>query len=474
MPDINLTQRLVAKLITQSYQAGAPAFDPAVSKNPSGLATDPDFLAVNPGLKGLTSSLGDVLMPFGSSDLIKELWTWVSADPDAKAFLDGTPDPWGMVVNPAYKGITDAGAINDFPKNDSYCTTANLVPGQTPPCTLDARPYADDMHVAARSAARGDSLAKTLWDVTAIPPGYKKQPTQLTGVRHVMAFTDAATAVRYSLPVAHLRNASGSFVSPTTDALSAGVAAMTPTAVAGVLAPNPTTSSATAYPLTAITYAATVPAVLTGDTRTAFAAFLKYAATTGQQLGLDAGQLPYGYLPLTDAMSWQTLQLATELFAPAPATSTPAPSVTPTKTHAKPSVKPTKPKPSKSVVATSASPAPTARRHAADPRADKRCTRVRAAGDRADHGSGERCGVDGPDEADPATGHHSTRRHDGRRRRASAVRLRAGGQHPCGADGQGAGRRRPLSADHRAGLRRVVRILRTVATSPGQQAFPLN
>ena len=361
VPDINLTQRLVAKLITQSYQSGAPAFDPAVSRNPTSITSDPDFLAVNPGLTGLTASLGDVLMPFGSSDVIQELWTWIDADPDAKAFLDGTPDPWGMVVNPAYRGITDAGAINDFPKNDNYCTTQNVVPGQPPPCTLDDRPYADDMHAGARAAARGDSLNKSFWDLSATPPSYKKVAAQLTGQRHVMAFTDAATAIRYSLPVAHLRNAGGSFVTPTAAAMAAGVADMTPTDVPGVLAPNPTTVDPAAYPLTSVTYAATNPAVLSAASRTAFAAFLRYAATTGQEPGLDSGQLPFGYLPLTDAMSWQTLQVATALFAPAVSTSAPAPSATPTMTPSRtPTQKPT-PKPAKTKATkppTSRSPSP--------------------------------------------------------------------------------------------------------------------
>ena len=33
------------------------------------------------------------------------LTSYINADPDARAWLDGAPDPWGMVVNPNYKGI---------------------------------------------------------------------------------------------------------------------------------------------------------------------------------------------------------------------------------------------------------------------------------------------------------------------------------------------------------------------------------
>jgi hypothetical protein len=345
VPDLNLTQRLVAKLITQSYQQGAATFDPAVAQNPASITADPDFIAVNPGLTGLFSRIGDVLMPFTSSDAVAELWTWINADPEAKAFLDGAPDPWGMTVNPAYKGITDAGVPNDFPKSDAYCQTTGFGGQVQPPiCTLDIRPYANDMHDAARSAARGDTLARTSWDATQTPPSYKKVPAQSIGSRGVMAFTDAATAARYSLPVARLRNAAGQFVAPDAAGLAAGVAAMTQSGVPGVLSANPAATSPAAYPLTAITYAATVPAVLTQDSRTAFASFLKYAATSGQQPGLNVGELPFGYLPLTDAMSWQTLQLATSLFGPRP-TATATPSPTPVKTTAPPKPKPTSPKP---------------------------------------------------------------------------------------------------------------------------------
>ena len=338
VPAINLTPRIVAKLITQSYRLASPALNPKVAKNQPNLVSDPDFVKVNPGLAGLAeASLADVLMPFTSSDAIKELWTWINADKDAKAFLHGAADPWGMKVNPVYKGVADHGAPNDFPKNDQYCQPPTIA-GQTRLCTLDSRPYANDMHDAARSAARGDTLSRAFWDPTAIPPAYKKVPTQLSGKRAVMAFTDAATAARYSLPVAHLLNAAGKFVAPTAPGLAAGLAAMKPSAVKGVLSPNPTSHSAGAYPLTSITYAATVPAALTPASRKSLKTFVRYAVTAGQVPGLDAGQLPYGYLPLTAALSKQAQQMAASLTAPI-VTATPTP--TPTTASPKPTTTPT-------------------------------------------------------------------------------------------------------------------------------------
>ena len=43
-----------------------------------------------------------MLTPSGRSDLAVRLWEYVLADPEAKAWLDGTPDQSGMIVNPWY------------------------------------------------------------------------------------------------------------------------------------------------------------------------------------------------------------------------------------------------------------------------------------------------------------------------------------------------------------------------------------
>jgi hypothetical protein len=354
VPQINLTPRLVAKLLTQSYLQGAPAFDPSITQNPhnvQGLTYDPDFAAANPGLSGLNHGGGDVLMPFAPSDLTQELWSWINGDADARAFLDGAPDPWGMTVNPNYLKLTDTALPNTFPKQDPYCQPAGLDhPGQPPLCTLDARPYANDLHDAARSAARGDSLTRSQYDPTAIPPHYTKAPPQISGAVSVMAFTDAATAARYSLPVARLRNSAGQYVAPTTASLTAGVAGMVPSGVDGVLAPNPQATDPAAYPLTSITYAATVPANISAAARTSYADFLQYAVTGGQQPGVDVGTLPFGYAPLTQQLITQAINAEISLRNyTAPTSGSPSP----TKSRPQPPPTLTKPRP------TTKSPAPT-------------------------------------------------------------------------------------------------------------------
>jgi hypothetical protein len=84
----------------------------------------------------------------------------------------------------------------------------------------------------------------------------------LPGKRTLLVVVDAATATRYGLPTATLRNTAGQFVAPTTQGLLAGEAAMKPSTVPGVLASDPSASDPAAYPLTALSYAVTSPSTL--------------------------------------------------------------------------------------------------------------------------------------------------------------------------------------------------------------------
>ena len=117
-----------------------------------------------------------------TSDAATALWKWVLADPEAKKWLDGTPDEWGMKVNPIYSTIAANNsngapfgnpAPHSFPKSDPYCydsgQTAVGSPAQTarPICVLDWSPYTLTMQAAARAAGSANSGAKTTLDPTA-------------------------------------------------------------------------------------------------------------------------------------------------------------------------------------------------------------------------------------------------------------------------------------------------------------------
>ena len=340
LKDLNLSARLVAKLLTQSYQLGVHPSAPSVKGNPPDLLRDPDFLALNPTFNDLfLPGLASPLEPLGLTDVFAQLWTWVDSDTAAHAFLQGQPDPWGMKVNTNYVKLDLP--RSDLPKSDLFCAT--IVATQPPLCTLNAHPYAADLHDAARAASRGDTLSRAVWDPTATPPVYKKGLPQLSGSRLVLAITDTASAERYRLPMAKLLNAAGNLVAPTTASLLAGAAAMTATSTPGVLQGDPKSASAEAYPLTSLTYAATVSAALDAPARKDYVNLLRYAAGAGQTPGLDPGQLPPGYAPLPEALRLQTLRAAAALATPPVAAPELTPEAAPVPTAATAPTAPTTP-----------------------------------------------------------------------------------------------------------------------------------
>lgn len=327
---LRLTPRLVAKLLTESYKDGNSRFAESTAKNPENLGRDPEFIRHNPDYTGLDfgGRLGDALVPQPLADTTRQLWEWVAQDPAAREFLTGVPDNAGtygdrayagMAVNPHYKDL--ALPVDSFPKSDPYCQPFDDRPS-FPLCIQDKHPYASDMHAAARAASRGDTLARTSWDATATPPAYKKDPPQPTGARAVLAVTDTATADRYGLVRAELLNAAGRFVAPEPAGLIAAAGARKPGAEGaegadGISSPDPAAKDPAAYPLTVLTYAATVPADLTVAEGKDYGSLLAYAADRGQTPGVAAGTLPHGYAPLPEALRARTREAARKVTAEA-------------------------------------------------------------------------------------------------------------------------------------------------------------
>lgn len=348
---LKLTPRLVAKLLTQSYRNGSATPVAAMAKNPARVESDPEFQALNPDFKkintgGSSNAVFTIITALNPVDVNELVWTWIGGDAEARDFLSGKPDPSGMVVNPEYKNLDLV--RSDFPKLDESCRPG---PGATPPppplCGLDLFPYANDMHESVRAAFRGDTLAKTEFDAGAIPPVYKKPPqTQPKGKRAIMVVSDTATAARLDLPMALLRNAAGKFVEPSTKNLLAGVAAMKASSTPGVLTPDPNAKGADVYPLTSVSYVATIPAATeVGATpaaaaklRKVYAGFLAYAAGPGQKPGTQPGSLPLGYAPMPKALVDRALAAQKAITTYAPASTKPKPTPKPTP---KPKPKPT-------------------------------------------------------------------------------------------------------------------------------------
>ena len=365
---LKLTPRLVAKILTQSYAGGAPAQNPRLEQRvkvagrtttliestvPASLGTDPEFVRLNPDLASISTTMSDALVPYIPADSVSLLWQWVNSDKAARDFLDGKPNfdsPWfsdcgqsanatrclGPIdctkftdakgvngcptyVNPSYKGIGLPQSV--IPKQDNWCLTRDLLP---PLCTLDLTPYANGLTDTANAASRGDSLSRTIYNGIS----YSKGPVQAPGARNLMALTDTASAARFALTMASLRNGAGEFVQPTNASMSKAVSAMKPDA-SGVLVPDPTTKTAGAYPLTTVSYAVVNRDALTAVSRAAYADFVTFAATSGQVPGTTRGTLPEGYLPLTASLKRAALSAAVEISTPVPAPP-PVPTQSPT------------------------------------------------------------------------------------------------------------------------------------------------
>ena len=343
---INLTPRLVAKLLTQSYRAqfypGSPPRSYAwVARNPSDISTDPDFLAFNPEFTELRSAAGvassGLVVEQQSADANYELWRWILADGEARAWLDGAPDPSGMRVNPYYSTSAKLNVSgtpfappppSNFPKSDPYCWTPppNDAVG-TPPqlarslCTLDWSPYVLSMRDAASSTRSANTGSRTTFNPGAPGPAqaWSADGPQATGASWVMSVTDTAHASRFGLQSASLSRAGDdgsnrSFVAPTETTLLAGEKSMVSTPTAGVRAANPATVAANAYPLTLLTYGVTIPAALDASARADYADYLAYAAGAGQKSGTGIGDLPLGYAPLPPDLRAQTAAASATLL----------------------------------------------------------------------------------------------------------------------------------------------------------------
>ncbi|MGP4013329.1 hypothetical protein [Streptomyces sp. 4N124] len=329
--DMKLTPRLVAKMLTHSYVRDVPWSNICnvqgesctaehLKGNPLYYTKDPEFLALNPDFEQLPGGQQpmSLMVPITTSDTTRVIWNWLQSDREARDFLSGKPDPFGMRVNPYFQDLdlAENSTLTDFPKVDPTTTRAIGAAGDNPlTYTLtDLDPYSTDLHDGAVKARRGNNGSTTFEGVDANTNQRKLVNIAPTaGQRTVMAVVDAASAVRYGLQTAALRNADGKFVKPSTSTMLKGVEAMRPwSGEASVLKADPARAKGQAYPLTAVTYAM---ASVNQDAaaRKAYAQFIRYASGPGQTPGLSAGELPPGYAPLPAKLRTQARNAAAAL-----------------------------------------------------------------------------------------------------------------------------------------------------------------
>lgn len=357
--DLRLTPRLLAKLLSESYltwpplkddlsrpddkknpKNNVPAAYKAIAGNPLTITQDPEFIALNPKVgqnTGYPEGAASLLALSGQSDVMYALTQYLNADPEARAFLDGKPDPWGMRVNPGYRHI--ALPIESWPLLDSY--VPSLAFAGSPAyraCLMNAdhvvmpQPFLQmvsspvtSLQTTAQNVQYGIVNSATKC-VELLNPGgdvvsgsFKPEGRDAVGNRFVLALTALADGPRYGLRSAALQTDSvvpdlsakftddhgRDFVTPTDASLRAAMA---------VTAPDDTTHTwpisyqtlrakrgASAYPGTMVVYAAVPTTGLDHAVARDLGELLEFAATDGQQTGLGQGQLPPGYLPMTSA-----------------------------------------------------------------------------------------------------------------------------------------------------------------------------
>lgn len=280
--NLKLNARLVAKLVTASYRAGANA---ATLGNPVNIFRDKEFLALNPGVDWPGGAPGNHPLLLGDiSDTTVALTRWLSADPDARAFLAGAPDPWGMKVNTNYADY--AVPFDSFPLLDQNQTST-----YQPIQGLDA-------------VARQLSIAQFPGFITQLEGEVTttvKPPRQNPGRREVIGIIDAASAANFRLSAAALQNGAGKYVEPDQAGFLAGIAASKPNADGVTRQVDHASKNPAAYPLTLLVSSA-LPVTAEKPVRAAMARYLDYVAGDGQVEGTAVGDLPEGHAPLTTAL----------------------------------------------------------------------------------------------------------------------------------------------------------------------------
>jgi hypothetical protein len=346
---LRMTPRLIAKLLTMSYPGERFVQDEytALRTNPLDMSLDPEFQALNPGItKGVNNnvSASTILSLSSDSDVMRSLTAYLNADKETRAWLDGSPDPWGMKVNPNYAKI--ALPVQTWPQLDTfepksyYATGLNfcLQSSPAPFLPLIASPTIRMSNITyAMQFANATSQVNCVQPIVGSTEGLKLAAggRQSPGFRFVLGLTSLADSARYALDTAALQTtvAAGTpakftndtgrtFVSPTDAGLRAAGRLLTPDVKAGLwdlpVARIVTQDAAkAAYPGAMVVYAAVPTLGLPATDAKAYSALLSWAATTGQTPGTTNGTLPPGYLPLTAANGFQSLASYTALAATA-------------------------------------------------------------------------------------------------------------------------------------------------------------
>jgi hypothetical protein len=220
------------------------------------------------------------------------------------AFIHGHPDPWGMRVNPYYKGVKLP--VSTWPLLDTWVnkTTNNscLNAAQTAYLPLMANPVSS-LRLVATALLYNWPYVGTGCTGT----GTQNDPFQLgrvapegIGNRLILGVVTLGDAARYGLPVARLQAAPGRFVAPDDAGMRSALqlAKPSPGLKPFSLDQSAIRGSKAAYPGTMVVYTAAKTQGLPAATADDVAQFIRVSTSEGQVPGRGNGRLADGYLPI--------------------------------------------------------------------------------------------------------------------------------------------------------------------------------
>ncbi|MCW2750880.1 MAG: hypothetical protein JWR83_1990, partial [Aeromicrobium sp.] len=315
---LKLNPRLLAKLLTQSYTGSSlGAQHPGMATNPLSVNLDPEFQALNPGLDTFArEAAATVLSMSDSSDVIKTLTTYIADDPEAQSFIEGNPDPWGMVVNPSYANIKLP--VSEYPLLDQF------VPTSAQECLIqNPAPYFGELAAPVNTFAKIAEALLDAWPNTQTKcdgAGNASEPFKVgridrqgIGTRFMLGIVSLGDAARFGLRTASLQTSSTAsqtkkitddsgrtFVTPTTKSILAAVRTAKNQGVNKAFSLNldRVLKAPGAYPGTMVVYTTAKTSGLKKSEATKVAQFIRTATTEGQVSGSGNGKLPDGFVPI--------------------------------------------------------------------------------------------------------------------------------------------------------------------------------
>jgi hypothetical protein len=322
---MKLDPRLMAKEVTQSYTYGTACnpqgqpqpiidsgCDPNVMGDRTDLLTDPEFRALNPGLKNLPDEGHPRMVPTvdgSESDMTWEVTRWIAADKTASQFMAGQFDPWGTHLNTSYLGSTQYPTPQFVKHDETGAASYSFTPVQ--PADAVSVYQSENWWPGVDWTTKVPNACGTPGQPQCTHPA---QPVELLGFRTLAAITDNADAAAFQFPVAALENHAGKYVTPTQASMAAAVKDMTTSGNGITKDANEAASSPDAYPLTMVSYAMVPTGGLSHRKAVKIARWLDFVAGRGQKQGLVLGELPPGYLPLPASMRKQTRKAAFEVL----------------------------------------------------------------------------------------------------------------------------------------------------------------